>query len=136
MYLYNQKSKRKVSFTSSVGSGVSFTTTLPLRSHQEVIYATLAASYIKHHLSQAPNLRYWKVIKSSSFTAKRLAFHLILCFCPRTPSTSDSRIQESCVQTGNNLCQKCANLACTWLYRVCPPAPLIPMSQYWIDFDL
>jgi len=91
----------KVSFASSIGTSFSFITTFPVASHQAVLYATLAASHIKHHLSQATTVRYRKLIKSSGFTAKRLTFHLILFPCPRMPSTSDSRTQGGCVQTGN-----------------------------------
>ena len=123
--MHNQKSNRKVSFTSSVGTGFSFTTTSPLPWHQAVIYATLAASYTKHHLSQTTNQRHRKLIKSSSFTAKRLAFHLILCPCPRLPSTSDSRIRGSCIQTGNISGPKMCN---TGVYPVVPCLPTRPLS--------
>jgi hypothetical protein len=50
MWLYWNK---KVSFTSSSGTGFPTTAALPVPSHQHVTYAALAAFHIKHHLSQA-----------------------------------------------------------------------------------
>jgi hypothetical protein len=114
----------KVSVTSSIGAGFSITP-LPVPSNQQVTYAALAASYIKHHLSQATNLTYRKVIKSSCFTVKRLLFHLILCPCPRMPSTSDSPIQESCFQTRILLCKKCTKYIVS-APSAPAPAPLAP----------